>query len=311
MALAAIVVSSAMAAPACAKNWADGTGNWNVAGNWSPAAVPIAGDAVNIAFTDGTARTVTYDAPTAPALGGVAIDLTGVGTAASTLSLTNSSSNNLSAHGFVVGGYNGTAATAGRGAVTQSVGTATIQAGVDMALAYGAGSTGTYTLSGGALVANQSEYMGLSGTGTFNHFGGTNTITSSSVGAFDVGAFSTAVGNYNLSGTGVLNVSAMEYIGDQGTGSFIQTGGTNTITGTKPSDSSPNDLILGYSLGGVGTYTISGGSLTVPGNVVVGRDTGQTGGVGVLNISGTANVTIVNQLVTNNLQQLFKLHDLH
>ena len=57
-----LFMSFGAAVPALAKNWAGGTSNWNVPGNWSPAGVPIAGEAVNIVFTDDTARTVTYDA---------------------------------------------------------------------------------------------------------------------------------------------------------------------------------------------------------------------------------------------------------
>jgi T5SS/PEP-CTERM-associated repeat protein len=280
-----LVMSSAAAVPAVAKNWADGTGNWNVPANWSPAAVPIAGEAVNIVFTDGTARTVTYDAPSTPALSLVSIDLTGAGTGASTLLLTNSGTNNLSTGGFNVGGYNGSAATAGRGAVTQSVGTATIRAGVDMALGYGAGSTGTYTLSGGAVVANQSEFIGLNGTGTFNHSGGTNTINSGAIGAFDIGAFAGSLGTYNLSGTGQLISNKSEYVGDGGTGIFNHTGGTNTISGT-------NSLNLGNTASGTGTYTASGSAaLNVGGDVTVG-----VSGSGTFNVQGNANVNITGAL---------------
>jgi hypothetical protein len=118
-----LFMSFGAAVPALAKNWAGGTSNWNVPGNWSPAGVPIAGEAVNIVFTDDTARTVTYDAPTTPALGLLSIDLTGAGTTASTLSRTNGSSNNFSAGGILIRGYNGASATAGRRAVILSVGT--------------------------------------------------------------------------------------------------------------------------------------------------------------------------------------------
>ena len=55
--------------------------------------------------------------------------------------------------------------------------------------------------------------MGLSGTGTFNQSAGTNTINSSSVGSLDLGINSTATGNYNLSGTGTLSVTANETVG--------------------------------------------------------------------------------------------------
>jgi hypothetical protein len=289
-----VLISSALAAPTLGKNWADGTANWNVPANWNPAAVPTAGETVNIAFTDGTARTVTLNTNT-PALALVSVDLTGAGTAASTLSIPGA--NTLTASAMFVGGYNGSANTAGRGAVIHSNGNVTMTTGSDLALAVGAGSTGTYTLSGvGGLFANQSEFIGYGGTGTFNQSAGTNTINASSVGSLDLGGLSTGNGTYNLSGTGVLNVTAQEHVGDQGTGSFIQTGGTNTISGTKPSDATPNDLNIAYGATGIGTYSISGGTATVPGDVYVGGSAAGVGGFGTLNVSGTGTMTIAGGL---------------
>src|SRR5262245_60057789 len=72
----AVLLWPAMVAPAVAKNWNDGTGFWNVPGNWNPASLPTAPEAVNIVFTDGVARTVTLDIST-PMLGPLSIDLTG------------------------------------------------------------------------------------------------------------------------------------------------------------------------------------------------------------------------------------------
>src|SRR3954453_18523767 len=170
---------------AFAKNWADGTANWSP-GTWSPAGVPTTGEAVSIAFADGVQRTVTLNV-SPPSLGLVTVDLTGAGTAVSELSMLNN--NTLTVNGMFVGGYNGITATqtAGRGTFTQSAGTTTINSGRDFALGYGANSNGTYTLSGtGALVANQSEYIGIYGKGTFNQSAGTNTIANAT-GFFDIG----------------------------------------------------------------------------------------------------------------------------
>lgn len=77
-----------------AKSWVAGTGNWNVPANWSPASIPTAGEAVNIVFADGVARTVTLDV-NPPALGLVSIDLTGAGSTTNTLSLTTSVGSDL------------------------------------------------------------------------------------------------------------------------------------------------------------------------------------------------------------------------
>jgi fibronectin-binding autotransporter adhesin len=57
-----------------------------------------------------------------------------------------------------------------------------------------------------------------------------------------------------LSGTGQLFVSYNETIGNLGTGTFIQSGGTNTT---------PDLYIGGGADGGNGTYTLSGGLLSV------------------------------------------------
>lgn len=236
--------------PVAAKSWADGTGNWNVGANWSPASVPTAGEAVNIVFTDGVARTVTYNVA-APALGLLAIDLTGPGSAASTLSMPNNF--NLTVSGIVVGGHNGVTVTAGRGAMTQAGGTTTTTAGWDFTVGYGAGSTGNYTLSGGALTANQSEYVGISGNGTFNHSGGTNTIATAS-GFFILGLNSGSTGTYNLSGTAALASNTNLRVGDNGAGIFNQTGGSISINSGK-------SLFLGNGVSGTGTYTLSTGNL--------------------------------------------------
>jgi T5SS/PEP-CTERM-associated repeat protein len=263
---------------AVAKNWNDGTGNWNVAGNWSPASVPVAGEAVNIVFTDGVARTVTYNV-SAPSLGLFSVDLTGPDTTASALSIT--SNFNLAANGILIGGYNGLTTTAGRGAMTQSAGTVSTNAGWDFVLGYGAGSTGTYSLSGtGALTANQSEYVGLSGTGTFTQLAGTNTITSASA-FFILGLNSGSTGTYNLSGTGTLLSNSNLRVGDIGTGFFNQTGGTYNNGAS---------LYLGYNAsGGGGTYTLSAGTLTWFGSGANGAEYVGYGSTGTFNQSGGTN----------------------
>jgi hypothetical protein len=132
-AAAAILFLSIGPAWAMARNWNDGTANWSP-GAWSPSGVPGSGEAVNIDFTDGVARTVTYNV--SASLGLLTVDLTGPGTAASALSMPNN--NTLYANGIVIGGCNGITATltAGRGAFTQSAGTTTVNSGLDFTLGY-------------------------------------------------------------------------------------------------------------------------------------------------------------------------------
>ena len=58
-------------------------------------------------------------------------------------------------------------------------------------------------------------------------------------------------GTYNLTSGGSL-AALTEYIGDSGTGTFTQSGGTHSTVGFN----------LGINASGSGTYTLSGGSLS-------------------------------------------------
>ena len=78
-----------------------------------------------------------------------------------------------------------------------------------------------------------------------------------------------------MSGASQLTASE-EYIGRSGTGTFSQTSGTNTVTGS---------LTLGDSSGATGTYDLSGnGNLSASGYVYVGNS-----GTGVFTQSGGTN----------------------
>ena len=68
--------------------------------------------------------------------------------------------------------------------------------------------------------------------------------------ALTLGYRSGSSGTYNLSGGSLL--SDFESIGFQGLGTFTQSGGSNTLTG---------DLSLGDWPSGSGTYNLSGGGL--------------------------------------------------
>jgi len=139
------------------------------------------------------------------------------------------------------------------------------------------------------------EYIGDSGAGsngvgTFTQSGGVNSVgyanTNSSGGGLYLGENSTDQGFYTLGGAGVLTAypsgqAGGEVIGISGTGSFLQTGGTNTTSG----------LALGQNGGAIGTYTLGGtGSLVVPYSEIVGlQGTGsfnQCGGTNVVDNNG-------------------------
>lgn len=271
-----------------------GNGNWSTGNNWSAtgpsgadfAGVPGLNEPVRIYNTNGAAHTVTLDT-NPPTLGLLVIDLPAAGALTNTLSLT--TNNNLTAAGIFVGGHNGSDVTGGNGVLTQSAGTVTTSAGSDLYLASGAGSTGVYNLSGGALNANLSTVVGSLGTGTVNHSGGVHTLFAEAIGGnLLVGYLAGSNGTYNLSGTGQLISNKHEIIGVDGVGQFVQTGGTNTITGAY-------NLVLGLNTGSHGIYSITGGTITVGNNVQVGNL-----GAGDLNISGTGTVSIGNELAISN-----------
>ncbi|MBN2584969.1 MAG: hypothetical protein JXL80_18035 [Planctomycetes bacterium] len=141
---------------------------------------------------------------------------------------------------------------------------------------------GTYSLSGtGTVVANQVN-VGKWSDGEFLQSGGTSTIS----GPLNVGVTlnpntSRGEGDYELSGTGQLS-TVNTVVGLGGTGDFLQTGGTHTVAGA---------LVLGDEASGIGTYDISGGSLSAA-DLVVGQD-----GTGTLTISdAAAQITVSNLL---------------
>jgi T5SS/PEP-CTERM-associated repeat protein len=151
------------------------------------------------------------------------------------------------------------------GTLSQSGGSNTIGSGLCVGNQYG--STGTYILSGtGSLSVDDGEYIGGpdGGLGIFDQSGGTNTISANSlfVGYQD-GNGRAGGGTYTLSG-GTLAASAQyagEYVGYMSAGTFIQSGGLNTIDDAH--------LILGF--GRVGSYVLRGaGSLAVTGDEIVG-----------------------------------------
>ena len=154
----------------------------------------------------------------------------------------------MAANSLTVNGYE-EVGSLGVGTFNQSGGTNTIDGENGLLLGENIGSNGTYLLSGsGALdVSGGNEMVGTAGTGTLNQSGGSNTIS----GGLDIGNQAGALGTYMHSGSATLFVTgtAGETIGDNGTGTFIQTGGTNNAS---------NLFYVGFETGSSGTYTLSG-----------------------------------------------------
>lgn len=189
-------------------------------------------------------------------------------TATYTLSGTSSLNINLSNTALFVG-YNGT------GIFNQSGGS---QISGTLYVGYNAGSTGAFLLSGTETSTDDfKEYIGHLSSGSFNQSGGANTVGSTLIIADQAGVS----GAYTLSG-GVLtdngndqsNVS--EYVGNNGIGTFTQTGGTNSFI---------SSLAIGNAAGATGTYTLSGsGSISAGTAEFVGIN-----GAGIFNQSGGTN----------------------
>ena len=109
-------------------------------------------------------------------------------------------------------------------------------------------SSGTYSLRDGLLSAD-TERIGNNSTGSFVQLGGMNSVSSDLV----LGYGTAASGSYNLQ-HGTLP-APLEEIGWSGSGSFSQSGGTHAVA--------IDGLYIGYNLGSSGTYTMTGGSLSL------------------------------------------------
>jgi hypothetical protein len=130
----------------------------------------------------------------------------------------------------------------------------------------------------GTLTVAGNEIVGLAGSGSLNLSAGTHNVNGTNGLYFGNNAGASGFGV--LSGSGVLNVVNEERIGFLGSGSFSQTGGTNSTF----------LLSVGYSFSGTsigsGLYTQSGGTLNVTGGEYVGY-----AGNGVVNQTGGTNAT--------------------
>ncbi|HEY2882917.1 MAG TPA: PEP-CTERM sorting domain-containing protein [Pirellulales bacterium] len=137
----------------------------------------------------------------------------------------------------------------------------------------------------------QTQYIGisnpvlgqLSAVGKFVQTGGINTV-----GDLFLGYNPLDSGTYQLGGTGAL-AAGSETIGFGGTGTFQQTGGSNTLT---------TDLRIGSVGGATGSYSLGGGALQAGGNVTVGN---ALGGHGTLSISGTGTLKVSGALTVSAL----------
>jgi hypothetical protein len=186
------------------------------------------------------------------------------------------------------GGYSLIVGRSGTGVFEQSGGH-TLPGG-QLRMGVSSGAVGTYTLSGGRLSSAERQAIGESGSGIFIQSAGTNTVgysaTTSGYG-MRLGLNAGGNGTYTMSGgrlqwTLGSSDGGVLIVGDQGTGTFTQSGGDVVVSSVDGSTDDGALRVGGYDAStGRGTYNISGGTLTVAGAVFVGNT-----GVGTLTISG-------------------------
>lgn len=143
----------------------------------------------------------------------------------------------------------------GRGTFTQSGGT--VATSTSLFVGNNGGSSGIYTLTGGSVNAsNATLTVGNNGSagppgpssGSFVQSAGLATFS-----ILNLGNQSAANGLYSLSGTGSLTVGGNEFIANQGTGNFVESGGAHTNN---------TETFIGNSLGSTGSYSLSSGMLS-------------------------------------------------
>jgi len=272
-----ICAAGASVASAADKTWIGGDGLWSDAAHWD-LGVPVAGDNA-ILSSPGT--TSVYLSGPAGTLHDISVS---AATPGATLLIGGGS---LSANRAFIGNNS-------IGAVSQNAGTFTLTPGTPVTdgrliLGNTTGGVGTYSLSGGSVLADiltvggGSTAGGTFGTGTFTQSGGTVNLNTGNVGELIVGDVPNSTGTYNLTG-GTLqakNVFVAVSGASAGERKIVQTGGVATIAG--------NLQIGGFTGGSAvteGSYTLAGTSSTIlnSANVYVG-----VSGIGTFTQDGGVN----------------------
>ncbi|MGN6367544.1 MAG: beta strand repeat-containing protein [Phycisphaerae bacterium] len=289
-----LAVLSALAVRAYATTWsytgASG-GNWSLNTNWTSGAlhqVPAAGDDAILGTS--AATNAIFDSSYASALNSMTINASAV--TAFTLNQT-SAATTLRATSEYLG------TTTYGGIYTQSAGN-NIATNLYLGVTSGVNSQGTYNLSGAGNLTVTNEYIGgststLLGGNVFNQSGGNNTATFVLVGGGN--ATVPGLGVYNLSG-GNLSVSNSLGIGTYSPGSSMVVSGTGNATigilQMSPNVGGSGNLTLNsasasinvtsdafISTGGGGVLTVSNGTMSIGGNLIVSNVVGNA-----VNLSG-------------------------
>jgi hypothetical protein len=302
--------------------WINGvsTGSWSNASNWNATSAAGAGGAGVPGTTDNVFLENTTSAAFSITLNQsdtiLTLQIGDTGTQYDTLSQTGAFNLTMQTEDLGIG-------VNGGGIHDQSAGTNTYSDAVIIGV--GTDTFGTYNLTGAGTVditatgtASLGMYVGNGGGGTFNQSAGNVSINNSA--SLYLGYASTGAGTYQLSGTGSLTVSGSVYIGGSnlgagGAGTFAISGGSMSVTNSLTlyangtlnqtasgtfSAGSINQIggaaaltnldvtNLAGSAGNVGSYLLSGGSLTVNGSAYIGGSSAGAGGIGTLAVNTTA-----------------------
>jgi hypothetical protein len=134
-------------------------------------------------------------------------------------------------------------------------------------------SHGTYGMSGGVLTVKGDETVGWAGNGIFSQASSFHTIGGNLYVGRSLNANRT--GTFEMSGGG-LQVGKNAYIGKSGTGAFSMSGGDLTVSGDEFIGGFTSSIPL-FSTVGAGTFAQIGGSHIVKGNLIIGDSLGSTG----------------------------------
>ena len=281
-----ILLGTVLLTVTCAKAadlvWIGGTGNWNVAGNWSPAQMPTAAD--NAWITNSGTYTVTVPAGTTATNGSLTVGgVSGTQTLAidrATLTVGGASVINANGHlDFLVAQ-----------STVNGAGNLTVNGTLNWANGAMSG-TGTTTIGSGGVLAIGSGGVTfgrtLNNAGTGSWSGGN--LTMSAGNAFN----NLAGGAFDITADGRLSGSATTPINNSGL--FRQTAGTAGTIITVPFNNSGTlavlALTLNLNLGGTHTGIMSnalGTTLNFGGGSHVLAGSSFVTGAGVLSLSGGA-----------------------
>ena len=280
--LLSIVLLTVTCANAADLVWIGGTGNWNAAGNWSPAQVPTAVD--NAIITNIGTYTVTVPAGTTATAGSIAV---GGASGTQTLAIDRAT---LTIGGASVINANGHLDFLVAQSIVTGAGNLTVNGTLNWANGTISG-TGNTTIGSGGVLAIGSG--GVTFGRTLNN-GGTGTWSGGNLSMSAGVAFNNlAGGTFDITADGRLSGSATTPINNSGL--FRQTGGTASTIVTVPFNNSGTLAVQVFTLslnsGGTHTGTMNlspGATLNFGGGAHILTAGSLVTGAGVLSLSGNA-----------------------